>query len=95
MKPLSWTIMARERLNTIVEYITRNNPDAAREWAIKLVTRVDALEEFPEMGRVVPEAGRKEIRELIEGDYPIIYRITGKTQQSNMTKKSPPVMKID
>jgi toxin ParE1/3/4 len=32
------------------------------------------LADFPGSGRVVPEIGRMEIRELILGDYRIVYR---------------------
>ena len=33
-----------------------------------------ALRRFPESGRVVPELGREEIRELLVGSYRVIYR---------------------
>jgi len=33
---------------------------------------------MPEIGRIVPELEKKEIRELIEGNYRIIYRIKTK-----------------
>jgi plasmid stabilization system protein ParE len=36
---------------------------------------VERLKDFPESGRTVPEANRKEIREIFYGAYRIIYRI--------------------
>lgn len=36
---------------------------------------MDALEEFPRAGRVVPEVRRDTIRELIQGPYRIVYRV--------------------
>jgi plasmid stabilization system protein ParE len=41
----------------------------------KLIDRVDQLENNPQSGRVVPEFGKEDIRELIVGNYRIIYRI--------------------
>lgn len=46
-------------------------------FTIKVFEAVDRLELFPESGRVVPELNRKEIREVIIGNYRIIYRIRG------------------
>ncbi len=40
-----------------------------------LIQRVDQLIEFPESGRIVPEKKEPEIRELIEGNYRIFYRL--------------------
>jgi plasmid stabilization system protein ParE len=33
------------------------------------------LEEFPRFGRVAPELGRDDVREVIVGDYRVVYRI--------------------
>jgi len=35
---------------------------------------VDRLAEFPESGRVVPEIGERTVREIIIGNYGVIYR---------------------
>lgn len=42
----------------------------------KLITRADQLENFPKSGRVVPEFNSPNIRELIEGNYRIVYKVT-------------------
>lgn len=41
--------------------------------------RVAELTKFPESGRELPEFVRKDIRELIEGNYRIFYKIGSKT----------------
>ncbi len=46
-------------------------------FTIKVFEAVDRVELFPESGRIVPELKRKEIREIILGNYRIIYRIKG------------------
>jgi toxin ParE1/3/4 len=43
----------------------------------KIYARVTRLEKFPYMGCVVPEIGDKNIRELIEGKYRLIYELLG------------------
>ncbi|NBW37596.1 MAG: type II toxin-antitoxin system RelE/ParE family toxin [Cytophagia bacterium] len=47
----------------------------ADRFITKLLNGVDQLEKHPQSGRVVPEFGKEDIRELIEGNYRIIYRI--------------------
>lgn len=34
---------------------------------------------FPRAGRIVPEAGREDVRERIVGEYRIVYRLQGET----------------
>ncbi len=46
--------------------------------------KVEGLKKFPEIGRVVPETDSKSIRELVYGNYRIIYRI-GETRLSVLT----------
>ncbi|MDT8424329.1 MAG: type II toxin-antitoxin system RelE/ParE family toxin, partial [Desulfuromonadales bacterium] len=43
----------------------------------KLIRRTDVLYEQPRAGRLVPEAPGTELRELIEGNYRIVYRLIG------------------
>jgi plasmid stabilization system protein ParE len=69
-----WTRLAKERLIAISDHIAKDNPKAAEQWEDKITSRVDVLENFPEIGRIVPELKRPEIRELLEGKYRIIYQ---------------------
>ena len=41
----------------------------------KIIKRVDQISIFPLSGRVVPEFNTPNIRELIEGNYRIIYKV--------------------
>jgi plasmid stabilization system protein ParE len=72
---IRWTQVARERLNGIIEYIAEDDPAAARRWSESLFHRVEKLQTFPEMGRVVPEVGKREVREVFHGDYRVIYKV--------------------
>ncbi len=70
-----WAPLAIDRAAEIAEYISRDNPVAAGKWIHNLFKKVEILKSTPEIGRIVPEIERKEIRELIFGNYRIIYRI--------------------
>jgi toxin ParE1/3/4 len=41
----------------------------------ELISETDRLQEFPELGRIVPEYRRNDIREIIFRPYRIVYRI--------------------
>ena len=70
-----WSPDAVDSVRDIATYIALDKPIIAREWAEKIFDKVEVLSDFPETGRVVPEIGRNEIRELIHGRYRIIYKI--------------------
>ena len=57
-----------------VPFILNINPAAAERWVDKMFVLVEGLSDFPERGRKVPEIGDKLIREIISGNYRIIYK---------------------
>ncbi|MBF8276838.1 MAG: plasmid stabilization system [Candidatus Brocadiaceae bacterium] len=77
MVEIKWTPQSLEDIETIANFIARDSNYYARMFAVKVFAVVDRLELFPESGRVVPELKRKEIREIIIGNYRVIYRIRG------------------
>ena len=70
-----WTEQAFERLAEVQEYIALDNPPAAARMIDKIIERAEKLETFPERGRIVPEIGNPDIREVFEGNYRIVYRV--------------------
>ncbi len=76
MVKLIWTEFALEDLRLIHEYISLDSELYADRFIEKLLKRVDQLEHFPKSGRVVPEFNSESIRELIEGNYRIVYKIS-------------------
>ena len=66
---------ARQDLQDIVRYISLDSPERAIAFGQFLVRNTKRLEEFPEMGRVVPEFRNSEIREIIVRSYRVIYRV--------------------
>ena len=76
MVRIIWTEFALEDLQSIHEYISKDSKRYADRYVDKLIDRVNQLENFPKSGRVVPEFDSESIRELIEGNYRIIYKIS-------------------
>ncbi len=70
-----WSPLAIDRASEIAEYISFDNPTAANKWIEDIFEKVLILKSSPKMGRMVPEINRKEVREIIFGNYRIIYRI--------------------
>lgn len=71
------TISSRAKTD-LAEYlrlIAYEKPLAARKWLAEIQQAIAALPEFPRMGRIVPEYGDENIRELIKGNYRIVYTI--------------------
>lgn len=73
-----WSPLAVERVTEIAQYIARDNPAAAEVWVNTIFGKVGDLKAFPESGRLVPETNNHSIRELIYGNYQIVYRIEKK-----------------
>ena len=70
-----WTNQALRKLNKFIDYIAQDDVFTAEKWAIKLIEKTDQLIEQPESGRIVPEYNEPNLRELIFGNYRVIYRI--------------------
>lgn len=75
MVKIVWTELALGDLKSIHDYISNDSKGYADKIIEKLINRVDPLEAFPKSGRKVPEFDSETIRELIEGNYRIVYRI--------------------
>jgi len=70
-----WSPLALDRVEEIAGYIARESAAAAKVWIDSLFAKVKRLERFPKSGRIVPEIRRASVREVIHGDYRVIYRI--------------------
>ena len=70
-----WLPLAVQRVTQIAQHIARDRPGAASKWVDAVFAAVTPLAQFPESGRVVPEVGRTEIREVFHGEYRIVYKV--------------------
>jgi toxin ParE1/3/4 len=72
---LFWTENARQDLVAIRRYIAADNPTAAKRWIERLRERARNALHAPFAGRKVREFSRDDVRELIEGNYRIVYQV--------------------
>lgn len=70
-----WAPRALSRAQEAAVYIARDRPAAAVRWLEGLIARVELLAATPVQGRMVPEVGREDIREIQYQRYRIIYRL--------------------
>jgi len=70
-----WTEPAIEDLRNLHGYIARDSEVYASSFVQRIILAVDKLTDFPQLGRLVPEADQETIRELLYQNYRIIYRI--------------------
>ncbi len=78
MVQVKWTNLTVEDLKGIYEYIARDSANYAKIQLIRIKSKVKILNSYPFSGRIVPEYNDENYRELIEGDYRIIYKIVNK-----------------
>jgi toxin ParE1/3/4 len=71
---------AKSDLIEFVRFISLDKPMAARKWANTIRQNVLKLADFPKFGRVVPEFGEDSVREIISGQYRIVYKIDEKNE---------------
>jgi toxin ParE1/3/4 len=79
MTTIRWTESARADLRAIHAYIARDSRIYARRMVDRLKKAVDRLRQFPGSGPQVPEWDRPDLREILVGNYRVIYRLGDKS----------------
>lgn len=77
MTEVRWTEQAVGDLQAIRHYIERDSPRYGRLVAERLFEATTRLQAFPGSGRMVPELNRRDVREVLMGEYRIVYRLEG------------------
>ena len=73
---LRWTERATDQLIGVHDYIAQSSPECASAVAERIFARPEPqLIDFPYSGSVVPEYGRKDIREVFSDSYRIIHQV--------------------
>ena len=80
MVKIVWTELSISDLKEIFDYIAEDSIRYASITANKIYQRVQPIIENPYIGRMVPEFSKKSIREIIDGNYRIIYLVKSKSQ---------------
>jgi len=76
-----WSTPARNDLKQIYDYIAKDSKYYAKNVVEKIITKSENLNEFPEIGRVVPEIGDDNVRELVIYSYRLIYEVVPDNEQ--------------
>ena len=75
MIQLIWSDEASQDLDGIHEYIARTSSYYAQRTIERIIERGKQIAAFPQSGTTVPEYHNPRIRQVIEGQYRIIYHI--------------------
>ena len=75
-RKLVWTERAEADLVGIGDFISRDDPIAARRWVRELMATARVAARTPFGGRRVPELQRDDVREVFLKQYRIVYRVT-------------------
>ena len=75
---LIWAPLSRDDLHDIVRFISRDSPQRAQAFALRLIAHAEILQTQPESGRIVPEYRLPHVREIIFRPYRIVYRVDHK-----------------
>jgi len=77
MVKIIWTQRSLDDLKSIAEYISKDSVKYAALTLERIIDVIKHLESNPRIGRMVPEIGKNDkIREIILGNFRIIYKIT-------------------
>jgi plasmid stabilization system protein ParE len=72
---LKWSDRALRDLERIGDFIAEDDPGAANRLVSRLWQRAVVLKSHPRLGRVVPELCDQDLREIIDGNYRIVYQL--------------------
>jgi len=75
MAKVIWAPSALKDIAGVADYIADDSPEMAALFVRRLVEAAERLQDFPRSGRVIPEIGHSDCREVIYGAYRIMYRL--------------------
>ena len=74
MTAIRWSGPAIREFESALDYIARDNRDAADRLARAILRAVGRLRAFPESGRMVPELEDPALREVVHAPFRVIYQ---------------------
>ena len=85
MVRINWTNQAVSDLQNIYTFIASDSEYYAKREVTRLQLKTNFIKTHIRVGRVVPEFGKEEIRELIDGRYRIVYRLVSEIEVDILT----------
>ena len=77
MAQVRWSLTAGNDLQEIEDFIARDSILHAITFVDRIVESAETLLRTPQIGRMVPEFGLPNLRELIVRPYRVVYRLQG------------------
>lgn len=75
MVEINWTKQSIKDIDNTANFIAQDSEKYASIQVLRFLEVVKILEKQPQAGKVVSETNKKDIRELVFGNYRIIYKI--------------------
>ncbi len=75
VRKVAWSYEAATDLTDIADYISKDSEFYAASFVREIIEASRTLSNFAERGRLVPEFGRQDIRELFIKGYRLMYQI--------------------
>lgn len=85
MVRIIWTELATAELKEIYEFISHDSKLYAKRQVIKIRDKTKILKSSKYIGKVVEEIGIPVIREIVHGNYRIIYKIISENEIAILT----------
>ncbi|MFN0019663.1 MAG: type II toxin-antitoxin system RelE/ParE family toxin [Pirellulaceae bacterium] len=79
MAQIVWDPVALDHLEGIANWIAKDSPVAANRFIKRIFKRLERIEMFPLSGGFIAEDNRQIYREIIQGNYRVIYRVSDDT----------------
>lgn len=80
MVRIKWLKSSMSDLKDIYDYISRDSKRYAQLQIVKIQTKTEMIKSNIYIGKIVDEKKDENIREIIEGNYRIIYRIISENE---------------
>ena len=77
MATVLWTVGASSDLQDIFAFLRRDSEVYASVLTARILDAVEILSDYPYLGCMVPEFQDDTIREIIVGNYGVVYRVRG------------------
>jgi len=80
MVKIVWTQVSIDDLKDIFDYIAKDSKRFASITVNKIYQRAQDIIENPYVGRIVPEFNNRSLREVISGNYRVVYKVVNEFQ---------------
>ncbi len=78
-RSVKWAEVAWDDLDQIADFVARDSEYYAAAFVRRIRDTARSMDVFSERGRVVPELGDPNVREIIVGNYRLIHEVTPET----------------